>query len=182
MGKKKPTTSAKSSVKKQIRKGNNYRKFIALGLVIVVIFITGYLLLGNKANKDNGVKTSNTENSIKIKKEEISSTAKFYPYESDGIKMEVLAVKANDGTIRTALNTCQVCYPSGRGYYIQDGDELECQNCGNRFQLDMIEVIKGGCNPVPVLDENKTDDGTDIIIDNAFLDENRDLFKNWKSE
>lgn len=123
----------------------------------------------------------NTEGTIKIKKEEISSTAKFYPYESEGIKMEFLAVKASDGTIRTALNTCQVCYPTGRGYYIQEGDELVCQNCGNRFRLDMIEVIKDGCNPVPILDENKTDDGTNIIIDNTFLGKNRDLFKNWKS-
>ena len=33
--------------------------------------------------------------------------------------LEVLAVKAPDGTIRTAFNTCQVCYGSGRGLYRQ---------------------------------------------------------------
>ena len=38
--------------------------------------------------------------------------------------IEVLAVKSSDGTIRTAFNTCQVCYASGRGYYIQQGDGL----------------------------------------------------------
>ena len=47
----------------------------------------------------------------------ISSTAQFYPVDVDGTQMEVLAVKAPDGTIRTAFNTCQVCYDSGRGYY-----------------------------------------------------------------
>jgi mannitol-specific phosphotransferase system IIBC component len=107
MGKKKLTTSAENSVKKQIKKGNSYRKIIALGMAIVVIFITGYLLLGSKVNKDNNGETSNTENSLKIKKEEVNTTAKFYPYESDGVKMEVFAVKASDGTIRTAFNTCR---------------------------------------------------------------------------
>ena len=45
--------------------------------------------------------------------------------------MEIVAVKALDGSIRTAFNTCQVCYNSGRGYYQQEGNELVCQNCGN---------------------------------------------------
>jgi len=40
--------------------------------------------------------------------------------------MEVLALKAKDRTIRTALNTCQVCYASGKGYYVQEGDVLVC--------------------------------------------------------
>jgi len=35
--------------------------------------------------------------------------------------MEVLAVKAPDGTIRTAMNTCKICYDSGAGYYVQEG-------------------------------------------------------------
>lgn len=181
MGKRKPISPSKGSAKKQTRKGNRYGKFIILGAAIGVLAVTGYFLLrGDKDNNKNG-NSSIAQAAVKINKQEVSAKAKFYPYESDGIKMEVLAVKASDGSIRTALNTCQVCYPSGMGYYIQEGDELVCQNCGNRFQLDMVEVIKGGCNPVPVLDENKTDDGTNIIIDNTFLDESRDLFKNWKS-
>ena len=61
-----------------------------------------------------------------------------------------------------AFNTCQVCYDSGRGYYVQEGDVLVCQNCGNRFSAEQVELIKGGCNPVPIDSENKTDDGTTI--------------------
>ena len=53
--------------------------------------------------------------------------------------MVVLAFKASDDTIRTALNTCQVCYDSGRGYYVQEGDKLICQNCGNQFEADQVE-------------------------------------------
>lgn len=94
--------------------------------------------------------------------------------------MEVMAVKASDGTIRTAFNTCQVCYSSGRGYYTQQGDELKCENCGNRFHIDQVEQVTGGCNPVPIAEEYKTDDGEYITISQVFLEKNKGLFANWK--
>ena len=96
--------------------------------------------------------------------------------------MEVVAVKATDGTIRTAFNTCQVCYKSGKGYYKQEGDELVCQNCGNRFKIDQIEKQKNGCNPVPILDSDKTDDGTNLVISESYLTKNINYFSNWKTQ
>jgi uncharacterized membrane protein len=75
------------------------------------------------------------DSDIVIAKSGVMETAKFIPASVDGTQMEVIVVKAPDGTIRTALNTCQVCYDSGRGYYKQDGDVLVCQNCGNRFKM-----------------------------------------------
>ncbi|MTI56823.1 MAG: DUF2318 domain-containing protein [Geosporobacter ferrireducens] len=115
-----------------------------------------------------------------IKKVEISEKVSFYPYKDGDTYMEVLAVKASDGTIRTALNTCQICFDSGRGYYLQQGDTVVCQNCGNVFKIDDIEKVKNGCNPVPVMDENKIEDGEIITIAKEFLSENREFFINWK--
>ena len=137
----------------------------------------------NKESKSADAKTApaNIAPGIEINKADISATAKFYPYESNGIKMEVLALKAKDGTIRTALNTCQVCYASGKGYYVQEGDELVCQNCGNRFASNMVGKTKGGCNPVPISDTSKVDDGTKITIDKNYLDKNKAYFSNWKA-
>ena len=137
---------------------------------------------GNKESKTEATNkaTSNIVPAIEINKSEISNKVKFYPYESNGIKMEVLALTANDGTIRTALNTCQVCYSSGKGYYVQEGNELVCQNCGNRFSADMVGKAKGGCNPVPISDTSKADDGTKITIDKNYLDKNKAYFSHWK--
>ncbi len=118
---------------------------------------------------------------ISINKSEITSTAKFIPYQAGDTKMEVLAVQAPDGTIRTALNTCQVCFDSGRGYYKQEGDVLVCQNCGNRFKISQIEKEKNGCTPVPILEGDKTDDGTTISISADFLEQYKELFANWKT-
>jgi len=117
---------------------------------------------------------------LRIRKSVITKTARFYPYQAGNTYLEVLVVKANDGTIRTAFNTCQICYDSGRGYYLQEGDELVCQNCGNRFNVDDVEVVRGGCNPVPILKENKADDGQNIVIPGSFLSKNKFFFSRWK--
>ena len=111
---------------------------------------------------------------------DVTENALFYPVDIDGVRMEVLAVKAPDGTIRTAFNTCQVCYRSGRGYFVQTGTLLVCQNCGNRYRMSQIERQAGGCNPVPILPANKkVSDGT-ITISKEFFKQYREIFASWK--
>jgi nitrite reductase/ring-hydroxylating ferredoxin subunit len=132
---------------------------------------------GNSQAQSKGDVPSGVD--LKILKSEVTETVKFYPYKVDKVNMEVLAVKAKDGTIRTALNTCQVCYASGKGYYVQKGETIVCQNCGNVFRIDQIENIKGGCNPVPATGDDKKDDGTNIVISKTFLAESKNLFLKW---
>lgn len=161
--------------KKAVRKSNK-GIFAGIGAIIVLAAVFIIARTGFGGNKE----AASSGGNLVIPKSEITETAKFYPYKAGNTKMEVLAVKAPDGTIRTAFNACQVCYNSGRGYYKQEGDELVCQNCGNRFKTSQVEKIKGGCNPVPILEENKTDDGSNITISKNFLEQNRALFGNWK--
>ncbi|MDR1472224.1 MAG: DUF2318 domain-containing protein [Synergistaceae bacterium] len=112
--------------------------------------------------------------------EDITEEAVFYPLTAGGVDMEVFAVRAPDGTVRTAFNTCQVCHDSGRGYYVQLGGVFVCQNCGNRFSTGNIEIIKGGCNPVPILARHKITDEKGITIPKSTLSGARALFENWK--
>lgn len=111
----------------------------------------------------------------------ITETAQFFPVEVDGIQMEVIAVRDSGGTVRTAFNTCQICYDSGRGYYVQEGDALVCQNCGNRFTVDHVEIQSGGCNPWPIFAENKTESENSISISYDYLQEAVQIFSNWKT-
>lgn len=127
-------------------------------------------------------KDENTGKDLVIPISDISETATFYPVEIDGTTLEVIAVKAPDSSIRTAFNTCQVCYDSGRGYYKQDGNVLVCQNCGNRFKMDQVETQSGGCNPVPIFPENKTVTDESITIPYDYLKEAKEIFANWKTE
>ncbi|MCX7614563.1 MAG: DUF2318 domain-containing protein [Clostridiales bacterium] len=160
----------------QAKKKNN-KILIGFGALIAVIM--AFYFFNGKPDNSN-INSAQKGGDITIVKNEITETAKFIPYNINGTYMELIAVKAPDGTIRTAFNTCQVCYNSGRGYYKQEGDELVCQNCGNRFKIGQVEKEKNGCNPVPILESDKTSDNTSITISEDFLNANKELFSNWK--
>lgn len=122
----------------------------------------------------------NEDGDVVIQIADITDQASFYEYDVDGTAVGLFAVKASDGTIRTALNTCQVCNGSPYAYFEQSEDKVQCQNCGNMFNLDMIEQERGGCNPVPISDGEKTADDKEIIIPASYLNENAQYFTNWK--
>ncbi|MDR1831894.1 MAG: DUF2318 domain-containing protein [Fusobacteriaceae bacterium] len=132
------------------------------------------------ASKDGEIPVTKDADLI-IPVAEVTENARFYPVEIEGTKLEVIAVRASDGTIRTAFNTCQVCYASGRGYYVQQGKYLVCQNCGNRFGMDQVEVRSGGCNPLPIFPQYKEVNDREIKIKKEFFSKVREIFANWKN-
>jgi uncharacterized membrane protein len=147
---------------------------------VLVLIAAFFIVQGNSgSDRESNTKTAQPGGDLKIISSEITDTASFIPYNADGTYMELIAVRAPDGTVRTSFNTCQVCYDSGRGYYKQEGDELVCQNCGNRFKISQIEKEKNGCNPIPILEQDKTDDGTTITISESYLLQNKGLFGKW---
>ncbi len=165
-------------VKKKVQEARKTKRKIYAIVSAIAVLITSFIIVRFSFGGSNA--TGNVPGDLKILKSEVSEIARFYPYKAGRTNMEVMAVKASDGTIRTAFNTCQVCYDSGRGYYRQQGEFLVCQNCGNMFHIDQIEKIRGGCNPVPILKENKTEDDRYIVIPQAFMEENKGLFGNWR--
>lgn len=122
----------------------------------------------------------NEDGDLVIPVSDVSEDAAFYETQIGENTVGVFAVKASDGTIRTALNTCQVCNGSPYAYFEQKGDGFQCQNCGNVFPVDMIGIERGGCNPVPISEEEKTESDTEIIIPAEFLEENAVRFDKWK--
>lgn len=167
------------------KKNSNAILGIAAVIVIGIAAFTFFNPGNDKENladqsKPTAISATDENGDMVIPKADVTETATFYSYDELDTYMEILAVKASDGTIRTAFNTCQVCYASGRGYYIQEGDELVCQNCGNRFKMDDVEVAKGGCNPVPIFKEMKTETDTAITIPKDLFVEAESIFANWK--
>ncbi len=78
----------------------------------------------------------------------------------DGVMVTFFTLKSSDGVIRAAVDSCDVCYRSGEGYE-QDGDYMVCTNCGQKFASNLINVVKGGCNPAPL---NRTIEGDKLVI------------------
>jgi uncharacterized membrane protein len=69
-------------------------------------------------------------------------------------------VKSVDGTIRAALDACDVCFRSKKGY-VQNGNDMTCINCGLKFKTDKINEAKGGCNPHPL---KRVIEGDKVVI------------------
>lgn len=171
----------------KVQKGKRYILPILLFAILVVcatmIFLTNRNRKSNLKAKQEVKKTETivAGESLEIPIADITTDASFFSAEVNGTTMEVVAVKDNEGNIRTAFNTCQICYSSGRGYYKQSGNYLVCQNCGNSFSMDQVEVKTGGCNPWPIFEDNKTVTDDKIMISYDFLTESQKIFENWKT-
>jgi uncharacterized membrane protein len=149
-------------------------------LVLTALMMLAAGLAAAQSVRQNVIKPAVADRDLVIQTAEVTENAVFYPVDIEGARLEVLAVKAPDGTIRTAFNTCQVCYASGRGFYKQEGTVLVCQNCGNRFRMSQVEVRSGGCNPIPIFAADKKVTDTSITISKDFLKTARDKFARWK--
>lgn len=171
--------SSNRSATKVPKKETSILPILAVAAVVMCVVVM-FLVKGSGITKDSGVVTIASGESLVIPTADITTDASFYPIEVDGTNMEVIAVKDSAGNIRTAFNTCQICYDSGRGYYVQSGNYLVCQNCGNRFAMDQVEIESGGCNPWPIFDKSKTVTADEISISYDFLAESERIFANWK--
>ena len=127
----------------------NKKNIIMIIAIIVVVIAIGIIVF--RKNSDNKT-TSNSNNTVATQKNSsnntesterkaidleadesgnividttnIGSKASFYNYDADGTTIRLFAVKASDGTIRMACNTCQVCNPSPKAYFVQNGKTL----------------------------------------------------------
>jgi uncharacterized membrane protein len=86
----------------------------------------------------------------------------------DGIMVDFFVVQSGDGVIRAAIDSCDVCYRSGKGY-VQDGNVMVCTNCGRRFATDRINEVKGGCNPAPL---KRVIQGDNLVISMNDINQN----------
>lgn len=147
-------------------------------------FVTVCLLLGLLALPGCGSSQKTTAiaagSGLEIPIAELSEHIKIYSFIVDGLNMEVLAAKDADGTVRTAFNTCQVCNGSRKAYFVEQGDKVVCQNCGNAFGREDVGVLSGGCNPYPIFAEDREDSEEAVRISYDFLSGAESLFTRWK--
>jgi hypothetical protein len=98
--------------------------------------------------------------------------AKFFNYTTaDKTQMRFFAMRSSDGVYRAALDACDVCYREKKGY-TQDGDDMVCQKCGQRFHSALVNEVTGGCNPVAIA---RTVAGDKLVIKTSEL-ESRKIF------
>ena len=115
-------------------------------LTILGIALPSHALFGNKFKS---LKPDNGNLYIPVKDIEDGKAHYFKVKSKSGIMVDFFTVKSTDGIIRAAIDACDVCYKSGKGY-IQEDNVMVCTNCKRRFATDKINEVKGGCNPAPL--------------------------------
>lgn len=161
-----------------------YKKnmLLAAGLLVLTLGLNG---CGSRKETEEkktsgGFETAelDADGNVVIDESSISENATYINYDADGTTVQLLAVKASDGTVRVVFNTCQVCNPSPYAYFVQDGNYFICQNCGNAFAADTVGIVRGGCNPTPV--DGLSDESGKITIARATVEDHKTNFENWQ--
>lgn len=160
------------------------KKILFVIITIVVIATLFVLIGGEKTDEKTAVVDSklNDNGDFVIKESEVNDEITFYNTEVNGINVQLIIVRASDGTIRTVFNTCQVCNPSPKAYFVREGEYLVCQNCGNKYHIDKLGLEKGGCNPIPITEDEREDKDGNIVIPAKLLQEIAPRFENLAIE
>lgn len=149
------------------------------GLYIILIMAVGFLaVLFLLENLDNQVtyQPEQKGDEIHIDLSEISTTALFFSFNSDGVAIDYFAVIGSDENSHIAFDACDVCHEERKGYS-QRSNVMHCNNCGQEFAINSIgtENIEGGCWPsyLPVTQSN---DGDKLIISISDLEAKKTMF------
>lgn len=177
----KKATQPSASEKKQAAKQSGVSSIVLRAAAIVVAVAALAVTIAPRLIKTNAPAGETTASGdLVFSAQDIGAQASYFDYDADGQIVEVFAVRAGDGTVRLALNTCQVCNGSPYAYFVEQNGYFICQNCGNAFAADSVGKISSGCNPVPITkDVYQEKDGV-ITIPASFLEENAYRFVRWK--
>lgn len=130
-------------------------------LIVICIALVGggaYLVLTSStdspspvtATSSNTAANSAADRDIKIPISDLSGgKAKFFDYNTSGKTVRFFALRSSDGVYRAAMDACDTCFHSKKGYR-QEGNDMICNNCGLKFPTIEINEVHGGCNPVGV--------------------------------
>ena len=166
--------------------------------LILVIFVSFFILTGctnetaKEDNKDSkapaGLKEVtgkivkaelDSDGNIVINEEEITEEAIYISYEYEGVTIGLIAVRNSEGKVIVVVNTCQSCGGSPYAYFVQVGNRIQCQNCGNLFAIDDLDnLTPNGCNPIGI--EDRIDEDGKIIVGTEQLKQLKNKFENWK--
>lgn len=146
------------------KKGLNAKAVFLVALLVAALGIGGYLVSGDSAEAFTRVKS--VDGKVRIDLDRIDDgKAHYFSYASSQGELNFFVVKSEDGVIRAAFDACDVCYHEKKGYR-QEGNVMVCNNCNMRFHSNMINVLKGGCNPAPL---NRAIVGDKLIIKDSDL-------------
>ena len=125
---------------------NRIKQITWTAIVTAALLIGAASVFAFSLGKYEKVKATNGTVALPVAKLS-DGKAHFYKFEDGGKEIAFFAVKAADGSYKTAFDACDSCYKSKKGYE-QQGDKMNCKNCNQKFAINRLGPnATGGCNP-----------------------------------
>ena len=145
--------SEREAKREQFSKKTSAGKTLLIPIVVLVMAVIaagGWFLFGPKALGGHETVQAGQDGKLRFNSADFTDgKAKFYRFAGNSGSIDFFVVRSQDGVIRTAFDTCDVCYRERKGYR-QEGNDMVCNNCDQHFRTDLVNVVKGGCNPAPL--------------------------------
>lgn len=127
-----------------------------------------------EGNRDMQYRALNAENGeVRVPLTALQGgAASYFVYHANGTDIKFFVLRASDGTVRAAFDSCTSCYHAKLGYR-QDGETMICNNCGMSFRSTDVGHITGGCSPVPL---KNSQDGKMLVVKAKDLEEGAKYF------
>lgn len=149
------------------------KKIVYLVIILSIFILTGCTNTSVESEKvpvnlkvvTEGIVEANlnSDGNIIIEKDNITDKATYISYNYEGVTIGLIAVRDSSNNIQVVVNTCSSCGGSPYAYFVQVGDKLQCQNCGNLFDIDTLDNLSSdGCSPIGIVDRTDTD--KEIIV------------------
>jgi uncharacterized membrane protein len=134
------------------------KKLMILVVIVAIVAVAWWIFgAGGGGPEPTSGLPVNAQGDVEISASDVTKTAQYYSIKDKGVELRFFALRGSDGEIRVAMDACDVCYDAKKGYR-QDGEDMVCNNCGNRYATDGIGTknLQGGCWPsyVPIDVEN----------------------------
>ncbi len=122
------------------------KQIVWAGVVTLALLVGAVSVFAFSLGKYEKVKSTGGAVTIPVAKL-ADGKARFYKFEDGDKEITFFAVKAADGSYKTAFDACDSCYKSKKGYE-QQGDKMNCNNCNQKFAINRLGPnASGGCNP-----------------------------------
>jgi uncharacterized membrane protein len=126
--------------------GKQTKRLVGSGVIALILLVAAVSSQAFALGKFEKVKEQNGAITVPLAKL-TDGKVHYYKLAEAGKEIAFFAVKAADGSYKTAFDACDACYKAKKGYE-QQGDKLNCKNCNQKFAIQRLGPnATGGCNP-----------------------------------
>jgi len=142
--------------------------------LVAIIGVAAFVMMNRGGGTPATATTASAGGNVTLPVSQVNDgKAHFYTYDVNGTTVKYFVLADKTGKVRAALDACEVCYAQKKGYH-QVGDAMQCNNCGKVFPSAQINVITGGCNPIPL---KRTLSGDSLVITASSLQAGQQYFQ-----